>query len=433
MRTAGVFLIFGAVALRGVVVFAGDSRLGAIFLLLAAYGLLLLAETWISRRPPSLSLLPLWESDGGKASIPASDGVKATRKKHYLHALRGLRGSKDQGGVLLRLLYLFLQSTLAIVLLVLTGYEDFFAMLFIPLSLSAVAFFGKSWGLVGISALSLALTSTLLSSDVGLLFGLVMGILYSGICFLFGGYALQVLKAEAAHEQNRRTFDELQIAHYKLQGYADQVVSLISEQERNRLARDLHDSVTQTVFSMNLAAQSARLLVDRSPPRAAGQLLRLEELAAHAQGEIQSLVSQLKPPSLAEEGLPAALRRLADERKARDSLQVSLEVQGEGVLSEIEAVGLVAIANEALTNIAKHSGVFQAAIHLNLEAGKACLEIEDRGAGFDLDVNSIQRGHLGLAGMAERAGEIGWSLSVESQPGWGTRIRILQKQAGVMQ
>jgi len=386
MRAAGVFLIFGAVVMRGAVILAGDARLGAALGLLTAYGLLLLVEM---KNPRSSALI----------RVPFA-----------------------------RLAYILLQSALAIVLLILTSYEDFFAMLFIPLSLSAVTFFGWRWGLAGIALLSLALNATLLFSDVGPLFGLVMGVLYSGICFLFGGYALQVLKAEAAHEQNRHTFDVLQAAHRQLQGYADQMSSLAVEQERNRLARDLHDSVTQTVFSMNLAAQSARLLVDKDPHRARGQLIRLEELAAHAQGEIQSLVSQLKPPSLAEEGLPAALRRLADERQARDGLQVALEVAGEGTLTEAAAAGLYAIACEALTNVAKHSRGREAAIRLNLEAGRACLEIEDRGAGFDPGANSQQRGHLGLAGMAERAGEIGWRFTVESQPGAGTRVRVTENR-----
>ena len=104
-----------------------------------------------------------------------------------------------------------------------------------------------------------------LFSNMGQLFGLAMGVLYSGLAFLFGGYAYQVQKAEASQDRNRRTFDELQAAHRQLQGYADQATSLAVEQERNRLARELHDSVTQTVFSMNLAAQSTRLLLDRDP------------------------------------------------------------------------------------------------------------------------------------------------------------------------
>jgi len=397
MRTIGVYLIFAAVALRGVVVFIDNPNLSAVIGFLVAYSLFLFAETWMIR-----------------------------------HQVSGLTYSKK-----LQLVYLLLQSSLAIGLLAISPPKDFFALLFIPLSLDAVSFFGRRYGFICIAFFSLAMTGALLFSEEGSLFGLAMGALYSGMCFLFGGYAHQVQKTEAAHEQNQRTYNELQMAHRQLQGYADQVASLAVEHERNRLARDLHDSVTQTVFSMNLAAQSARLLLDkespfdrlRTTPRASGQLLRLEELSANALREIQSLVSQLRPRSVAEEGLPTALRRLADERQALDSLQVSLEVRGDGMLSEAVATGLYSIAHEALTNVLKHSGVHEATLRLNLDATETCLEIEDRGLGFDPQADLNQRGHLGLAGMSERAHEIGWNLSVESQHGQGTRIRVTQNQA----
>jgi signal transduction histidine kinase len=388
MHTLGVFLIFAAVALRGAVVTSDAPFFTAVLGLLTAYGLLLFIGTWIIPR-------------------------KSALQSQYI-----------------KFGYLFLQSVIVIELLVVSGYEDLFANLFIPLSLDAIAFFGRRFGYLCIAALSLALTSTLFFSDQGQIFGLAMGGLYSGVCFLFGGYAAQVLKAEAAHDQNQRTFNELQIAHRQLQGYADQLENLAVEHERNRLARDLHDSVTQTVFSMNLAAQSANLLLDKDPPRASGQLLRLEELSANALREIQSLVSQLKPRSIAEEGLPAALRRLADEREARDGLRVSVEIQGEKALSEAEILGLYSIVHEALTNIIKHSGVHEASVRLSLSEDHSCLKIEDRGLGFEPQTVTGQRGHLGLAGMSERAREIGWILSVEAEKGRGTRILVTQGQVG---
>lgn len=159
-------------------------------------------------------------------------------------------------------------------------------------------------------------------------------------------------------------------------------------------------------------------------------MLRLEGLAANALSEIQSLVSQLKPRSITEEGLPAALRRLAEERGSRDGLQVSLEIHGEKNLSEAEILGLYSIAYEALTNVIKHSGSCEASVRLNLSGEYSCLEIEDRGRGFEPQGASGQHGHLGLAGMSERAREIGWSLSVESRRGQGTRILVRRNQAG---
>jgi len=389
MRTLGVYLVFAAVVLRTAVVISIEPEFPIVMLLLAGYGLLLFGNTFLLRRK----------------------------------SFRFLQFSKAQ------VIYLFLQSVLVIVTLIVASYEDFLALLFIPMSLDAVSFFGRRTGFISIAIFSLAMVVTLLFSDVGPLFGLVMGILYSGICFIFGGYAHQVQKAEAAQMQNQRTFHELQAAHRQLQGYADQKATLAVEHERNRLARELHDSVTQTVFSMNLAAQSAGLLLDKEPHRLTGQLIHIEELAASALREIQSLVLQLRPRSILEEGLPAALHRLAAE-KNRDGLQVSLEIREEKELPEAVATGLYAIAQEALVNAAKHSRSHEAVVHLYVGRGYSCLEIEDHGVGFDPKAALNQRGHLGLAGMYERAHEIGWRLSVRSRPGQGTRILVTDEPCG---
>jgi signal transduction histidine kinase len=155
-----------------------------------------------------------------------------------------------------------------------------------------------------------------------------------------------------------------------------------------------------------------------------GQLSRLEELAASAQQEIQSLVSQLSPPPFVSMNLPTALQKLALEQKSRSGLHVSLEIHGEGNLSEEVAAGLYAIAQEAVTNAAKHSGCQEVVIHLRLINGRSCLEVEDHGSGFDPRRISKQPGHLGLTGMADRAREIGWKFAVDSQPGQGTCVRV---------
>jgi signal transduction histidine kinase len=236
--------------------------------------------------------------------------------------------------------------------------------------------------------------------------------------------------AEAARIQNQHTFNELQAAHRQLQGHTSQKASLAVEHERSRLARELHDSVTQTVFSMNLTAQSTQLLLTKEPPRVAGQLLHLEELAASALHEIQSLISHLRPRSIVEEGLPTALRRLAAEQKKQNGLQVALEIQEEGTLPETVATGLYAIAHEALINVSKHSGTHEATVLLEIGREHSCLEIADHGAGFDPEAALNQRGHLGLSGMYERAREIGWSLSVQTRPGQGTRILVLENRSG---
>ncbi len=227
-----------------------------------------------------------------------------------------------------------------------------------------------------------------------------------------------------------RTLGELQVAHGQLREYASQKEQLAAEQERNRLARELHDSVTQTVFSMNLTVQAARLLLERDRSRVVAQLQRLEGLAANALREIQALISSLRPAPPVVENLPVTLRGLAIERRSRDGLEVTLEVTGDRILTETVAAGLYLIVQEALTNVVKHAGTREATIRLRLDEGRSLLEVEDRGRGFLTHAAANEQGHLGLAGMAERARDLGWHLTIESQPGRGTRIRVAENAAG---
>jgi len=333
-------------------------------------------------------------------------------------------GEQAQNPRWLSAIYLFLQTGLVVGLFSIPPHVDLSAGLFIPLSLQAVLFFGRRLGSLWIAIFPLAMFGPLTANTKGWPFALIMSCFAGGLCFLFGSYAHQVQKAGRARSQNQRMLGELQVANQQLQGYAVQAEDLAAEHERSRLARELHDSVTQTVFSMNLTVQSARLLLEKDPGRAAGQLVHLEQLAASAMGEIQTLVSQLHPTSMAEEGLSAALRQLAVERQLRHGLQVALEMNGERALPEAAAAGLYRIVQEALTNVAKHAGTREVTIHLDLGGELACLEIEDHGLGFDPQAALGQQGHLGLAGMAERAREIGWNLSINSRRGLGTRIRV---------
>ncbi|HSJ55193.1 MAG TPA: sensor histidine kinase [Anaerolineae bacterium] len=393
MGTAGIYLIYAAVVLRGVVRLSRERHPDLVVALLALYGLLLLAETWFARR-------------GARRQAPP--GV----------------AERPPGARWFPVAYVLAQSGLVVGLLLNKEVLDFFGLLFIPLSVQAVLYFGPRAGFLAIAAFVLAIAATLSAASEGRSFGLVMAVTYGALCFLLGGYADQIHRARMARSQNRRMLGELQMAHNQLQRYAAQMEELAVEQERSRLARDLHDSVTQTVFSMNLTVQSARLLFKRDPGRVDGQIERLEELAADAQREIQVLATRLRATPAVAEGLPAALRRLAAERLDRDGLVVAVQITGECPLSEPVVAGLYRITQEALTNVAKHAGTSHATVRLDLAEDRPALEISDEGLGFDPQTAMGHAGHLGLPGIAEQAGELGWSLSVVSQPGHGTRIRV---------
>ncbi|HEX7973197.1 MAG TPA: histidine kinase, partial [Anaerolineales bacterium] len=221
-------------------------------------------------------------------------------------------------------LYLILQSGLILALLLQAPGMDFLPALFYPLSFQAVTFFKRRLGFLWIGAFSLAMTGPLLLGWKWQLPGLAAVLISGGTSFLVGNIAHLIQKAEQSRQENQRLLKELEAASRQLQEQAAQVEEYAATQERSRLARELHDSVTQTLFSMNLTVQGAQLLAGKAPGRVAEQLDRLQELSHSAAGEIQVLVSQLRPRPVIEEGLIAALRRLASEREKRDGVRVGI-------------------------------------------------------------------------------------------------------------
>jgi signal transduction histidine kinase len=322
-------------------------------------------------------------------------------------------------------LYILLQSVLVIAMLYTAPTVDIFPMLFFPLSFQAVQFFPPRAGFAWIGVFSLAMAGLFL---VGMEWeaGIVMLLFSSGANALMGSFALLIERTERARRENQRLFGELQEAYRGLKDYTAQAEALAAAEERQRLVRELHDSLTQTLFSMNLAVQAAQLAAEQDSSQVVEHLRRLQILSRSAASEVQSLTGQAPAHTLIEEGLAAALKRLVAERQAQDGLQITLEVAGARELPQIVATNLYHIAQEALNNAAKHAGPCQVAVHLDFTSQPACLEITDTGCGFDLP-GRAQRGGFGLEGMAARAREIGWELKIESLPGQGTRVHVWEK------
>jgi signal transduction histidine kinase len=241
------------------------------------------------------------------------------------------------------------------------------------------------------------------------------------VSILFASYGLAARRATQAHQRTLALMRELRDVNYELEAYSGRLERLAVARERQRLMRDLHDSVTQTVFSMTLTTQSALLLFERDPALVGAQLQRLAELTQAAQSEMKALVSELRP-SQEEAGLAAILRRHLAGHALPDDLSVSLEVQGDQRLSPAEEQGLFRIAQEALNNIVKHAGASRAVVRLRLEEPLG-MEIADQGRGFHPDRDNNPQG-LGLAGMRERAVGIGWNLQIVTAPGAGTRVVV---------
>ena len=197
--------------------------------------------------------------------------------------------------------------------------------------------------------------------------------------------------------------------------------------ERARLARELHDSVSQALFSMTLHARTAQLAIEKNRLPMDGPLGRsvaqLRELTQGALAEMHALIFELRPDALADEGLVAALRKQAAALSARSGLVIAVEGPGErlAVAPETEE-HLYRIALEALNNTIKHARATHATVHLAAADGSVAITISDDGIGFD--VARSRPGHLGLGSMRDRAGAIGAELSVTGSDGKGTTVTV---------
>ena len=195
--------------------------------------------------------------------------------------------------------------------------------------------------------------------------------------------------------------------------------------ERRRIARDLHDSVSQALFSALLHVRTAQKSVAREPaaePALTEALSATAELTRSAQAEMRALIFQLGRDADVH-GLTGALRRHALRLGERDGLSVDVRAPGDGLAlsPEVEAQ-LFGIAREALANVVKHADATAAWVRLDAEPRAVVLEIGDDGRGFDATV--VRPGHFGLDSMRGRAAEVGAALGIDSAPGEGTVVSV---------
>ena len=193
-------------------------------------------------------------------------------------------------------------------------------------------------------------------------------------------------------------------------------------QERNRLARDLHDAVSQTLWSAKLISERLPETWARDNERGRNQFAQLQNLIDSALSEMRTLLLELRPAALEEIALAEALRRLTDVMRTRTGLALTFESDFEGKLPPDAQTALYRIAQEAMNNGVRHSSC--ASIHISLMQvnGYAELAVHDDGCGFD--VRELKTGHYGLSIMRERAEAVQAVFTSTSNVGQGTEIRV---------
>ena len=222
----------------------------------------------------------------------------------------------------------------------------------------------------------------------------------------------------------RTLADQLAVAIENARLYV-QASDMAASQERQRLARDLHDAVSQTLFSVSLIAEVLPRIYARDPAQGAQRLEELRQLTRGALAEMRTLLLELRPAALADARLSDLLKQLGEAVTGRARIPVEVVIEGALDLPADVRLAFYRIAQEALNNVAKHSGASNARVSLAPvpdRLGGARLMVEDDGTGFD--PAGAGAGQLGMGIMRERAEAVGSGLVICSAPGEGTTVAV---------
>jgi signal transduction histidine kinase len=324
-------------------------------------------------------------------------------------------------------IYMGGQAILVSYLLTIPPHADYFAMFYIALVLQAVHALPEKKAI----RLAAILTIIMIAMEIyghGFSLGIGFAVNYILAIAVTVGLIVMTERARIAREESQRLLGELQVAHEQLQTYSKQAEEMAVMEERNRLARELHDSVTQSLHSSTLMAEAGqRLAGEGEIERARGYLVRLGEISQQALGEMRLLVYELRPLALNENGLVGALQQRLDAVERRSGVDVQLSLEENLELPENIEEELFRVALEALNNAIKHASPSMVKVTLQKDVNRAipCIElgIIDDGSGFDQSAKD-DIGGLGLISMGQRIEKLGGELTIISAPGEGTQVKV---------
>ncbi|MBU0494117.1 MAG: sensor histidine kinase [Chloroflexi bacterium] len=321
-----------------------------------------------------------------------------------------------------RLLYVVIQGLLALACALITGGQGLVMILFfLPVGEAGYLFRKLPIMIVVTMGLGLTWVGAVYFTQGGVLptDELVQG----GIGFLFVGvYTMMFGRHEHERQRAEELLRELEVAHRQLQEYADQVETLTLNQERQRMARELHDTLAQGVAGLILQLEAIDSLLDQDKTtRAQGVVQQAMARARTTLADARRAIQALRAEPLGHGGLLDAIQDAVDDLAATGTL-CTLEVSANNWdLAVPLAEHVLRIVQEGLTNTARHASAAHALVRLSRDESGVRVEIQDDGEGFDPAVVG-QNGHFGLLGLRERAQAVGGTLEIESVPGHGTRL-----------
>ncbi|MBE7550777.1 MAG: sensor histidine kinase [Anaerolineales bacterium] len=314
--------------------------------------------------------------------------------------------------------YLALQTSLVTVLLLLRSGSLMLPMLFCILSVTAFL------ALPSRSAVFWLVIFIIINTIHCTLADKLSNILYSlpySVGYIFCGiFAYSLAQAKAAQRRSQVLFEELQTTYQQLQEYAARVEELAVSQERNRLAREMHDALGHRLTVAAVQLEGAERLIPTNPSRAARMVNTVHHEVVDALAELRQTVATLRTPLDVDLSLPTALTRLTHSFEEATGIEVNRSLPEElPPLSDAHRLALYRAVQEALTNVQRHAQARQVWLELAIEGGTLTLLVKDNGRGFD---SAEAQTGFGLRGLRERAAHLKGQFHLESTPGEGTQV-----------
>jgi signal transduction histidine kinase len=313
------------------------------------------------------------------------------------------------------------QTGLVVVLIETTQAGFPLIFLFFILSVTVMLHNSLRRGLLWLAGFTL-LTGWFFFEQEGLRGGLQAMAIYAGGYLFFGVVTNALTQARLAQRQNALLLDELRAKNRQLEAYAAQVETLAAIEERNRLAREMHDTIGHRLTTAAVQLEGAERLATRQPERAIALIGAGRQQVRDALQDLRATVGRLREPVEIELSLPQALRRLAASFQEATGLTVHLELPETAcVMTAAQRLALYRTAQEGLTNIQRHAAARQAWLRLECSPDQISLHVSDDGRGL---VAGVPSGGFGLAGLRERAAQLDGALTLADRPGGGATLTI---------
>ncbi|MEJ2041939.1 MAG: sensor histidine kinase [Reinekea sp.] len=325
-----------------------------------------------------------------------------------------------QHGRFMRLLYILVQLGLVAILFTLARNADFWSLLLLPACYITPRLFSGRDSLLIIGLITLTMIVCLWVAEEGLpsiLFSSVYLVSYAMVY----GFSRIILQLEQARHDAETLSRKLKSANSALRDYAEQSAEIATMEARHVVARDLHDSVTQTLFSLNLMLSSVLAQTESDDKRLAS-LQTIQQLSESAMKELRGIINHLRPATPPVLPFKAQLQQLVKDIQQQSNIQLTID-DDKVTVPWYAVTSVIRILREALLNVVKHAKCDQAQVRVQQMPGEIVFRVTDHGCGFDTS-SATKGGHMGLDAMQQHSLELGAALTIDSHPAMGCVVTL---------